>query len=185
MLGDSLSAGYGLKTGAGWVDLLQSRLHQRGYDFSLKNASISGDTSGSGLTRLGQLLAAPPDILLVELGGNDGLRGLSLKRMRSNLSAIIGQSQQAGVTVMLLSIQLPTNFGPLYTRLFRQTYQQLAVEFTVPLVPFITEAVALDRSLIQTDGIHPNEKAQLILLENIWSSLQKLLNDRVVATTDL
>ncbi|HBA34320.1 MAG TPA: arylesterase, partial [Gammaproteobacteria bacterium] len=144
VLGDSLSAGYGLQEGESWVTLLQKKLNKQEYNAEVVNASISGDTSRNGLNRLESVLATAPDIIIVELGGNDGLRGLSIKEMRQNLKAIIEKSQQIDAKVLLLGMQLPANFGPVYTKMFHQVYFDLASELNVALVPFFMDGVALE-----------------------------------------
>ncbi|WP_245543249.1 arylesterase [Oceanospirillum maris] len=177
VLGDSISAGYGLSQGQGWVTLLKKRLVQQGYDYQVVNASISGETTQGGLTRLPELLRQhQPDLVLIELGGNDGLRGLPLTLMRNNLSRMIDLSQKAGTQPLLLGIQLPPNYGRRYTAAFSAIYPELAEEKQVPFVPFILEKIALYPELMQADGIHPKAQAQPQLLNNIWPSLNPLLS---------
>ena len=179
VLGDSLSAGYGLAPGQGWVALLAQRLQERNIPCEVVNASISGDTSAGGLARVDAALAQHrPEILLLELGANDGLRGLSLKAMKSNLSSIIGKAKAAGAKVLLIGMQLPPNYGPRYTGRFHSIYGELAQEQQLPLVPFLMDKVALDPSLMQPDNFHPNAKAQPLLLETVWQPLQPLLASR-------
>ena len=177
ILGDSLSAGYGLQEGESWVTLLQKKLNKQEYNADVVNASISGDTSRNGLNRLSSVLARSPDIIIVELGGNDGLRGLSIKEMRQNLKTIIEKSQQIDAKVLLLGMQLPANFGPVYTKMFHQVYFDLASELNVALVPFFMDGVALEKTLMQEDGIHPNAHAQPKLLDNVWPQLEQLLKE--------
>jgi len=176
VLGDSLSAGYGLPPGTGWVDLLANRLKQQGRPYSVVNASISGDTSAGGLSRIDAALAEHhPDILLLELGANDGLRGLSLAAMKSNLKRIIERAKDSGARVILIGMHMPPNYGPRYTNRFHSIYGELAQEQQLPLVPFLMEKVALDPSLMQADNFHPNAKAQPLLLKTVWPVLEPLL----------
>ena len=176
VLGDSISAGFGLDTRLGWVNLLQQRLNQQGLDYQVVNASISGDTSAGGLARLAPLLAAhQPALVVVELGGNDGLRGQSPAQLQQNLAAIIQQSQKAGAKVLLLGMRLPPNYGVRYGEMFSQVYAQLASSEKVPLVPFFLDGVGGVPMLMQGDGIHPAAAAQPRLLENLWPQLQPLL----------
>ncbi len=176
VLGDSISAGYGLRQGQGWVDLLDKRLKQQGYETQVVNASISGETTQGGLTRLPALLRQhQPDLVLLELGGNDGLRGLPLHLMQNNLSRMIDLSRQAEATPVLLGIQLPPNYGHRYTSAFAAVYPTLAEQKQVAVVPFILEKIAIYPDLMQSDGIHPKAEAQRQLLDNIWPSLKPLL----------
>jgi acyl-CoA thioesterase-1 len=176
VLGDSLSAGHGLAPGQGWVELLQQRLQQRALPARVVNASISGDTTAGGLARLDALLAQHrPDILLLELGANDGLRGLSLPAMKRNLAAIIDKARAAGAKVLLIGMQMPPNYGPLYTERFHSIYGELAHEQQLPLVPFLMEKVALEPDLMQPDNFHPNAEAQPLLLETVWPLLRPML----------
>lgn len=178
VLGDSLSAGYGLAPGQGWVDLLERRLQERNPSCKVVNASISGDTSAGGLARVGAALAQHrPDILLLELGANDGLRGLSLAAMKRNLTGIIEQAKAAGAKVLLIGMQMPPNYGPRYTERFHNIYGELAREQQLPRVPFLMEKVALDPSQMQPDNFHPNARAQPQLLETVWPLLQPLLGN--------
>jgi len=176
VFGDSLSAGYGVATGSGWVDLLRQRLQDKGLAYQVVNASISGETSAGGLSNIGAALSRHrPEILILELGANDGLRGLSLKAMKSNLSSIIRQAKTAGARVLLLGMQMPPNYGPRYTERFSAIYGELAAEQQLPLVPFLLQKVALDPSLMQADNLHPNTKGQPLLLETVWPVLRPLL----------
>jgi acyl-CoA thioesterase-1 len=176
VLGDSLSAGHGLAPGQGLVELLQQRLQQRALPARVVNASISGDTTAGGLARLDALLAQHrPDILLLELGANDGLRGLSLPAMKRNLNNIIDKAQAAGAKVLLIGMQMPPNYGPRYTERFHSIYGELAHEQQLPLVPFLMEKVALEPDLMQPDNFHPNAEAQPLLLEAVWPLLQPML----------
>lgn len=180
VMGDSLSAAYGIEREAGWVSLLRERL---GDDIELVNASISGETTSGGAARLPDLLKQhAPAIVLLELGGNDGLRGLPPGQMRANLASMIEASQNAGAEVLLLGIQVPPNYGQAYSDAFRRVYQALADEYDVPLVPFLLERVALDDHLMQDDGIHPTAEAQPIILDNVWPELKKLLPEEATET---
>lgn len=184
VLGDSLSAGYGIETDQGWVRLLQARLETRGLDYRVVNASISGDTTDGALARLpGAMRGACPDIVIVELGGNDGLRGLSLAETRTNLSAIIATILSEDARVLLVGIRLPPNYGPAYTKRFEAIFVELAGRHSVPLVPFLLDGVALNPALMQDDGLHPRANAQPVLLDNVWPSLQPLLQGEAQCTS--
>ena len=176
VLGDSISAGYGIEVEQGWVALLQKKLHESNRAYSISNASISGDTSAGGLARIDPILIAQkPDIVLLQLGANDGLRGLSPVQMKSNLAEIVHRAQKAGATVVLLGMKIPPNYGKRYIELFYNVYPQLAKELDITLVPFLLEDVALDKDLMQADGLHPNAKAQPILANKIEPYLFPLL----------
>jgi acyl-CoA thioesterase-1 len=176
VLGDSLSAGYGMSEQESWVSLLRDRLAAEGYGYAVVNASLTGDTTGSGLKRLPRTLALHrPAIVIIELGGNDGLRGIPIKVMRSNLAEMIELSRAAGAEVILAGMQIPTNYGSGYTQAFTAVYPDLARQYRVELVEFFLERVALDLDLIQPDGIHPTAEAQPLLLDNVWPVLEKKL----------
>ncbi len=176
IVGDSISAAFGLDTRAGWVALLEKRLAQQGFDDKVVNASITGDTSANGLARLpAQLAAHKPDLVLLELGGNDGLRGMPVAQLQQNLASMIDLSRKAGAEVLLLGMQLPPNYGARYTKAFAQVYQALADEKKVALVPFLLEGVGGVPTLMQADGVHPTAGAQGKLLENVWPTLKPLL----------
>jgi acyl-CoA thioesterase-1 len=176
VVGDSLSAGYGVTTDRRWVTLLEERMRQRCPGSQVINASISGDTSSGGVTRLPPLLLQhQPGLVIVELGGNDGLRGIGAKTMRQNLLQMVRLSKDAGAQVLLLGVRLPANYGPDFVNAFHQVYYDVAEAASVPLVPFFLDGVALDRGLMQGDGIHPNDEAQPRLLENVWHKLEPLL----------
>ncbi len=176
VLGDSLSAEYGIKRGSGWVQLLSERLEQQKFRWQVVNASLSGETSSGGRSRLPALLQQHrPRIVIIELGANDGLRGLSLDATRQNLRTMIQAAQQSGARVLLVGMQLPPNFGISYTRDFADLFRQLAKERKTALVPFLLEGIAADLSYFQDDRIHPNEKAQARLLDNVWGGLLPLL----------
>lgn len=176
VLGDSLSAGFGLEIRESWVTLLQQRLVDEGYGYQVVNASISGDTTAGGLARLPRVLERHrPSIVIVELGGNDGLRGLPVPRLRANLEQMISLAAEAGARVLLAGIQIPPNYGPRYARAFAEVFPSLAAERQVPLIDFILQDVALDPSLMQADGIHPNAAGQPVILETVWSALTGML----------
>lgn len=176
VVGDSISAAYGMETEQGWVALLQKKLLAERLNYQIVNASISGDTSVGGLARIDKLLAQyHPQWVLIELGANDGLRGLSPKAMKNNLAAIINKSQKAGANIALLAMKLPPNYGKRYIEMFYQVYPALAAELKIPLVPFVLEEVALQEELMQADGLHPNAKGQPLILNRIWQYLHKLL----------
>jgi acyl-CoA thioesterase-1 len=176
VLGDSLSAGYGIDVRDGWVALLGQRLRQQGYPQTVVNASISGDTTAGGRARLPEALRRHhPQVVIVELGGNDGLRGLSLAQTRVNLDAIIKMARSAGARVLLVGTYLPPNYGPEYTRKFHAIYNELAQAHRLPLVPFLLAGVALTPGLMQADGLHPRAAAQTRLLDNVWPYLEPLL----------
>jgi acyl-CoA thioesterase-1 len=177
VLGDSLSAGYGIDVKDGWVSLLKKRLEKQGYNYRVINASISGDTTRGARERLDkELKTSRPEIGIIELGGNDGLRGLSLEEMRSNLAGIIAAFSRAGSRVLLLPIQLPPNYGPVYNERFRQIYRELAANNNVVLGRFILEGIADKPQLMQDDGIHPRTEAQMMMLDNVWPQLQPMLS---------
>jgi len=176
VLGDSLSAGYGIDRQHGWVNLLQQRLQRSGYAYRVVNASISGDTTDSGLSRLPYAIKQHhPSIVILELGGNDGLRGLSMQELHANLNQLITTAKKAGARVLLVRERIPPNLGPVYATKFSKTYEQVAKQQHVPLVRLFLEGVADDPARMQEDGIHPNEKGQPRLLENVWPLLQPLL----------
>ncbi len=176
VLGDSLSAGYGIAPQEGWVHLLQERLTAQGYRYQVINASISGDTTRAARARLAPLLATTtPDIVIIELGGNDGLRGISIEEMHSNLSSMVNKLTRLNVSVLLIPMQLPPNYGQVYTAKFMQTYAQVAAAPGVTLGTFILQDIAGHAELMQSDGIHPQANAQLMMLENVWPDLKPLL----------
>ena len=176
VVGDSLSAAYGIDVSAGWVALLQQRLIRNRMDYNIVNASISGDTTANGLARLPRLLDEHhPRIVVIELGANDGLRGLSLPEMQHNIKTMIEKAKSRGAKVLLLGIRLPPNYGKTYTERFHRVYEDVASESKVPLVPFILEGIATDRTLMQADGLHPDAEAQRKVLENVWTTLKSML----------
>mgnify|MGYP000412061668 CR=1 FL=1 len=184
IMGDSLSAAYGIEQQAGWVSLLQARLDGKA---QVVNASISGETSSGAAARLPELLRQhQPDIVVLELGGNDGLRGLPPGQFAANMADMVEASQAAGAEVLLLGIDIPPNYGQAYRDAFTAVYTRLADDYDLPLVPFLLEGVALDESLMQADGIHPTAAAQPRILDNVWPQLAPLLkaNGAAVAQAD-
>ncbi|MBB4862380.1 acyl-CoA thioesterase-1 [Pseudomonas nitritireducens] len=176
VVGDSISAGLGLDTSQGWVSLLDKRLQEQGFDYRVVNASISGDTTAGGLARLPALLSEQkPKLVVIELGGNDGLRGMAPAQLQQNLNAMAQQSQQAGARVILLGMRLPPNYGQRYTDAFAKVYGSVASEQKIPLVPFFLEGVGGVPGMMQADGIHPAVGAQPRLLDNVWPTLKPLL----------
>ncbi len=176
IVGDSLSAAYGIPVEHGWVSLLQRRLDTGGYPYRIVNASISGDTTANARSRLPRALAShEPAVVLLELGGNDGLRGLSLTAMKSNLDAMITSAQQAGSQVLLIGMQLPPNYGPRYTERFQSIYHELAGERNLALLPSLVDGIGTKQNLMQEDGIHPNAVAQPLIVDRVWKELVPLL----------
>jgi acyl-CoA thioesterase-1 len=179
VLGDSLSAEYGLPRDTGWVRLLADRLAKEGAQYSVANASISGETTSGGRSRLPQLLRQhSPGIVVIQLGGNDGLRGLSLAAMRDNLKAMVEASRGAGARVLLVGMRIPPNYGRDYADRFAAVYAQLARDEKVPLVPFLLDGFAEDLDYFQADRIHPAERAQPRMLQTVWPQLAPLLAPR-------
>lgn len=176
VLGDSISAGYGLNEHQSWVSLLQKRLDSSRYHYRVINASISGDTSGGGRARLPKILAQHhPEIVILELGGNDGLRGHAIKNIRINLDAIVTLCKQNNSRVVLLGMQIPLNYGRSYTQKFAEIYSTLAEQHQLPWVPFFLDKVATNPELMQEDQIHPTAAAQRLLLDNVWPVLGTVL----------
>jgi len=181
VMGDSLSAAYGIEQEQGWVTLLAERLDG---EAQVVNASISGETTSGGAQRFADIIGQrEPDIVLLELGGNDGLRGLPPAQMRTNLATMIEQSQQAGAEVLLLGIDIPPNYGQAYRDAFTSVFHSLADEYDIPLVPFLLEDIALNKQLMQSDGIHPTAEAQPIILENVWPALEPMLEETYQASS--
>ena len=174
VLGDSLSAAYGIPQSSGWVSLLGERLKQRSANYTVANASISGETSAGGAARIGEALASKPAIVIVELGGNDGLRGLPVTEMKKNLAAIVQASKREGARVMLVGMQLPPNYGVPYVNQFRAAFAEVAKDERVTFVPFLLEGLD-KREYFQADNIHPTAAAQPILLENVWKKLAAMV----------
>ncbi len=179
VFGDSLSAGYGIDVDQSWPALLQSRLESQGYEHRVINASISGETTEGGITRIGATLENfSPQLVILELGGNDGLRGFPPERMKANLQAIIETTKASGAAVVMLGIRIPSNYGSRYTGAFENVYRELADQLSVLWIEFFMEGVALNEELMQDDGIHPNAEAQSILLDNAWPIIHQALADR-------
>lgn len=175
VFGDSLSAGYGLSQNQSWVALMQAQVSQQKWPYQIINASISGETTSSGLARFKQMLSAHrPQIVILELGANDGLRGLPVAQMRDNLSAMITLAKASQTKVLLLGMKIPPNYGKKYTQDFSETYPLLAKQHQIDLVPFLLEGVAGHRQLIQNDGLHPLATAQPQLLANVWQPLKQM-----------
>lgn len=177
ILGDSLSAAYGMEISQSWPSLLQQRLIENGYTHRVFNSSITGDTTQGGATRLPRLLDKNrPDVVILELGGNDGLRGLPIEVTGKNLSSMIEQSQSAGASVILSEMRIPPNYGRTYTEKFNMLYTTLAEQYDVSLLPFLLDDIALEPGLMMADGIHPTAQAQPLILEKVWLRLEPLLN---------
>jgi acyl-CoA thioesterase I len=176
VFGDSLSAGYGIRSTEAWPSLLGERLRTQKSDYALVNASLSGETTAGGRTRLPTALQQHrPQVVIIALGANDGLRGLSLDAMRSNLKAMIDAAHAARSRVLLVGMEMPPNYGPDYTRKFRAVYGELARHSKVALVPFLLDGFAEKRELFQADGIHPTAAAQPLIVDNVWPTLKPLL----------
>jgi len=176
VFGDSLSAGYGIDVDQSWATLLQARLEQQGYEHRVVNASIGGDTTESGAARIAQAIEAfSPELIILELGGNDGLRGIPPGTMRANLASIIRTGTESGAAVVMMAIRIPPNYGARYIAEFEDVFRQLAAELDIPWVEFFLEDVALNKELMQDDGIHPNAIAQPILLDNAWPIIESTL----------
>lgn len=176
VFGDSLSAAYGIGQQAGWVTLLQERLRQKQLDYTVINASVSGETTSGGAARIAAALAAhQPAIVVVALGANDGLRGLPLRQMRDNLAVILRVAQKSGSRMLLAGMKMPPNYGSQYTQEFEQAYVALARQFKCALVPFLLDGVAGKRELFLDDNLHPNAQAQPVILDNVWKQLAPML----------
>lgn len=175
--GDSLSAAYGISTQQGWVSLMEDRLKTQRLPYNIVNASISGETTAGGLSRLKQTIATQkPQVMILALGANDGLRGLPIETMQQNLSRMLALAKENKIKVLLVGMRIPPNYGPQYTQAFHQTFIDLAKQFKVKLVPFLLENVAGKPTLNQDDGIHPTAKAQPIILDTLWPILQTMLS---------
>jgi acyl-CoA thioesterase-1 len=176
VFGDSLSAAYGIRPEEGWVALLAQRLKSQGYGYQIVNASVSGETTEGGLERLPRALQLhQPGIVILELGGNDGLRGLPSSATRANLARMVQLSQAAAARVLLVGVRLPPNYGERYTEEFARLFPELASQYHLPLVPFLLERVALDPALMQADGLHPNARGEPLVLDTLWPHLKPLL----------
>jgi acyl-CoA thioesterase-1 len=179
VFGDSLSAAYGLAPQQGWVALLAQRLRFQGYGYQVVNASESGETSGGGLERLPRALELHrPRLLILELGANDGLRALPAGELRGNLERMVRLARAAGARVLLIGIRIPPNYGPRYSEEFERVFPELANQYHLPLVPFLLEKVALDPTLMQPDGLHPNARGEAPVLDNVWPYLEPLLEKK-------
>jgi acyl-CoA thioesterase-1 len=184
ILGDSLSAAYGMEISQSWPSLLQERLIQNGYTYRVFNSSIAGDTTQGGLARLPRLLGRhTPELVILELGGNDGLRGLPIEVTRGNLSLMIEQSQSAGAAVILAEMRIPPNYGLSYTEKFNAMYTVLAGEYGISLLPFLLQDIALEDGLMQADVIHPTALAQPLIVDQVWQVLQPLLSTSTFSTS--
>ena len=176
VLGDSLSAAYGIPAEQGWVNLLQRRLAERGFPHQVVNNSISGDTTSGGLSRLpAALTREKPAMVILELGANDGLRGQPIMAMTTNLAQLIELAQQSGAKVILAEMRIPPNYGSLYTQKFQAVFSELAKRYDIALIPFLLDGVAGNPALIQDDGLHPRAEAQARILDNVWPTLEPLL----------
>ncbi len=179
VLGDSLSGAYGIDTDEGWVALLQQQLTDAGYDYRVINASVSGDTTRTGLSRIDSALQThKPSIVIIALGGNDGLRGLAFSEIESSLARIIERCRQDNVQILLAGVRLPPNYGPVYNEQFAALYRRLSDKYQIPLVPRILDQVAENRDMLQEDGIHPKAEAQPQIMKNVWAGLKPLLEKR-------
>jgi acyl-CoA thioesterase-1 len=178
VFGDSISAGYGLaRVDQGWVELLKTRLNSQGYGYQVVNASVSGETTAGGLARLPRALELHhPKIVILELGGNDGLRALPIAQLRANLTQMVDLATAAGAKALLLGMRMPPNYGPQYTEQFAMVFSDLARDKKLPSVPFLLTDIALSPTLLQGDDIHPNALGQPILLENVWATLKQMLH---------
>jgi len=178
IVGDSLSAGFGIDVDQSWATLLQSRLEEQGYEYRVVNASIGGETTEGGATRIDQALENfSPTLVILELGGNDGLRGIPANRMQNNLESIISKSEASGAAVVMLGIRIPTNYGRRYREAFEKVFRDLAAQHEIPWIEFFMEGIAFNEDLMQSDGIHPNATAQPLLLDNAWPIIMAALAD--------
>jgi acyl-CoA thioesterase-1 len=176
VLGDSLSGAYGIDTDKGWVSLLQARIDQAKLDYTVINASVGGDTTRMGLNRIANALSLhKPEIVIIALGGNDGLRGLPFDEIEQSLSGIIEKCQTSNARVLLAGVRLPPNYGPVYNKKFAEIFQRLSERYDLPLVPKVLDNVAEHPELMQADGIHPTAAAQPRVMSNIWSQLEPML----------
>jgi acyl-CoA thioesterase-1 len=176
VFGDSISAAYGMDREQGWVHLLTERLATRELDYKVINASVSGETTGGGLVRLPKTLQIhQPDLVIIELGGNDGLRGYPISKIHGNLNAIVDATVDSGADILLVGMVLPPNYGARYTKAFENLFSEVADQFNLPFIPTLLQGAATDRALIQRDGIHPTPEAQNLLLEEIWPKIERIL----------
>ena len=181
VLGDSLSSAYGIDSDEGWVALLQQQITSKGYEYRVINASVSGDTTRTGLSRIDTALRNhKPEIVIIALGGNDGLRGLAFSEIENSLANIIDRCQQNNARVLLAGVRLPPNYGEDYIQQFTALYEKLAKRYNIPLVPKMLDQVAEKRVLIQADGIHPTAKAQPQIMKNLWTGLEALLTGNII-----
>ena len=184
IFGDSLSAGYGIEVDQSWVALLQARLNEQGYEHRVINASISGETTEGGATRIESALSDfSPALIILELGGNDGLRGFPAARMKANLAKIVERAKESGAAVVLLGIRIPSNYGARYSAEFEGVFRQISEDFGVQWIEFFMEGIALNDELLQDDRIHPNAEAQPMLLENAWPIIRATLVQRQAGET--
>jgi len=176
IFGDSLSAGYGIEIDQSWGSLLQARLKEQGYEYKVVNASISGETTQGGVTRIDSIMSDfSPDLVILELGGNDGLRGFPPARIENNLEKVIVQAKSAGAAVVLLGIRIPTNYGSRYSAAFEAVFRNVSERLKIQWIEFFMEGIALNDDLLQEDRIHPNASAQPILLDNAWPIISATL----------
>ena len=176
VFGDSISAAYGLAQKDGWVALLGERLRERKLDYNVANASISGETTAGGAARIDEALARwKPEVVIVALGGNDGLRGLQVSQLKANLTRMVSASKATKARVLLVGMRMPPNYGPRYTREFEEAFAAVAKAENVPLVPFLLDGIGEKRELFQADNIHPTAAAQRIILDTVWKGLEPLL----------
>lgn len=179
VLGDSLSGAYGININEGWVALLQQQIINEGYDYRVINASVSGDTTRTGLSRIDSALKShTPEIVIIALGGNDGLRGLAFSEIENSLSSIIESCNKNKTKLLLVGVRLPPNYGPAYNQQFAELYQRLAERYEIPLVPKMLDQVAEHRKLMQADGVHPGAQAQPLVMKNVWAGLKLIIEKR-------
>jgi len=180
VLGDSLSGAYGINTDEGWVTLLQQQINKQGYGHKVVNASVSGDTTRTGLGRIEAALKNhQPGIVIIALGGNDGLRGLAFSEIESSLMRIIERCKNDGAQLLLVGVRLPPNYGPVYNQKFAEIYQRLAVRYNIALVPKMLDQVADNKALMQSDGMHPRAAGQPQVMKNVWTGLKPLLDQGI------
>lgn len=179
VLGDSLSGAYGININQGWVALLQQQIITEGYDYKVINSSVSGDTTRTGLSRIDSVLKDHrPEIVIIALGGNDGLRGLAFSEVKASLNSIIERCKKDQVQILLVGVRMPPNYGTVYSQRFAELYRELAERYEIPLVVEMLNQVAENRELMQADGIHPNAGAQPLVMNNIWLGLKPILEEK-------